>query len=1046
MNLNKKHTAWLSLALLLVLSVMIFSGCTDKNAGPTEIFIQNSQTPRTTYVQGQELDLSRGVLTVSGGDEQNSVPMTSEDITVTGYDKDTLGKQTLTVTYKGMTTTFDVTVIPRVVAENFETDYFIGDTFDNSKGRLRIARDDGSTFNVNMNSETVTLKSFNPAAEGTTTVTVEYKEGGAAYECTFSVTVHKPDEVTLTPPKQTAYASHETQLNLSGGYLTVKAAAPSTFSKFVNLTPEMISGYDPSLVTMENLYEPVTQVLTISYAGKTFEFSVEITYSFVYLVQNAAKELAGLDWTGETVPDHTLDQGVMAADALIAYLELSPADRAFITHDELMAVARPGTVYLNTLYNDLAQSFADAFVVTPEGYVNIVGNSYAAIEEAVTLLNDPDHDFNVVADILNEVRDEFSEEILYGTLPFSSAVTSHTEDSIKQISEIFRFMLEIYDVLKDVPDSWTVETLNTYGTEIETAVSKILLSQYTGMNYNFFYDIISSWRTGDDYFDIIYSYYYYVKANGQEEIMSTLWNKLPAPGLLNDWYTAYYNALNEVNILEQNGASNAFLYDTSGLMYYYAEAMEQAAAVKASGNRLYLDLFTLLDGDTALDIYVRRASYGYIFQMGEALGMESIESLWAVYIELLDVYLNQPADTYVSQHGAKFEAVYTALEGLTPTELPSFLSSLNFLYDTSRGDTLVLDCSLRGYNTLGVLLTTYYREVLPSNDLDAMFLDLLLAMENASLFGIKESAAKDLGDVLVKLDTAYGTLSASDKATFDQYFGAAYAKYKSIHTLMTAQNVTVPSGFADKFAELDSILNSFDQVYAYILSADRTDVERSRVTPLVFALYERAYRVYGEIAYGGNEDAVNALSTKTYTAEGVCYTLANRFIGARTLFVNLMISSGLDDGNGNAQMTWDIYTGAGIQDFMGDIAYLMLAEFEGKVYTGDDLVAIMETFRQLPTENKVSFYRMNVNLLYYAAIERACVAEMGDDAAGAVKALLDAEIAYIMYAYEGNAQALTDFNTNMEKLANDYAATVGSEAFKKLLGAAYDYYKAQYNA
>ena len=218
------------------------------------------------------------------------------------------------------------------------------------------------------------------------------------------------------------------------------------------------------------------------------------------------------------------------------------------------------------------------------------------------------------------------------------------------------------------------------------------------------------------------------------------------------------------------------------------------------------------------------------------------------------------------------------------------------------------------------------------------------------------------------------------------------------------------------------------------------------MTPLVFALYERAYRLYGEIAYSGNEDAVNALSTKTYTAEGVSYTLANRFIGARTLFVNLMISSGLDDGNGNAQMTWDIYANAGIQDFMGDIAYLMLAEFEGKVYTGDDLVAIMETFRQLPTENKVSFYRMSVNLLYYAAIERACVAEMGDDAAGAVKALLDAEIAYIMYAYEGNAQALTDFNTNMEKLANDYAATVGSEAFKKLLGAAYDYYKAQYNA
>ena len=225
----------LALILMLLLSLGIFTGCNSTaDSGSIEIFIQNSQMPRQTYVQGQDLDLSHGALTIAEKGEQRSLPLNNADITVTGYDKNTLGKQTLTITYNGATTTFEVTVIARSVAENFESNYFIGDKFDNSKGRLKIARDDGSTFNVNLNSEKVSLKTFNASAEGTTTVTVVYTDGAESYECSFDVTVHKADQVSLTPPKQTAYASHETTLNLAGGYLTVSAAAPSNFSKFVN--------------------------------------------------------------------------------------------------------------------------------------------------------------------------------------------------------------------------------------------------------------------------------------------------------------------------------------------------------------------------------------------------------------------------------------------------------------------------------------------------------------------------------------------------------------------------------------------------------------------------------------------------------------------------------------------------------------------------------------------------------------------------------------------------------------------------------------------
>ncbi|MBQ5374198.1 MAG: bacterial Ig-like domain-containing protein, partial [Bacteroidaceae bacterium] len=66
---------------------------------PTEIFIASSDLPRVKYVEGQELELKGGALTVVVGGSPERMPLDNEAISVTGYDKNTIGKQTLTVTY-----------------------------------------------------------------------------------------------------------------------------------------------------------------------------------------------------------------------------------------------------------------------------------------------------------------------------------------------------------------------------------------------------------------------------------------------------------------------------------------------------------------------------------------------------------------------------------------------------------------------------------------------------------------------------------------------------------------------------------------------------------------------------------------------------------------------------------------------------------------------------------------------------------------------------------------------------------------------------------
>jgi hypothetical protein len=104
------------------------------------------------------------------------------------------------------------------------------------------------------------------------------------------------------------------------------------------------------------------------------------------------------------------------------------------------------------------------------------------------------------------------------------------------------------------------------------------------------------------------------------------------------------------------------------------------------------------------------------------------------------------------------------------------------------------------------------------------------------------------------------------------------------------------------------------------------------------------------------------------------------------------------------------------------------------------------TVGALGISNKVSFYRMSVNLTYYGAIERAYVATLGEDTRETIKALLDAEIAYSLYAYEESADALAEFNAKMATLTEKYAALDDTAAFDKALGDVYSYYLALYQA
>ena len=1037
MNIAKNKLKLLFLLAVAMLCMALLTACEgDSSSGVSEIFVQKDNMPRQTYVLGQELNLNDGILTAVIDGKPGLIPMNNSDVQVSGYDKNKLGRQTVTITYKGKTTTIDITVVQRVVAEGFKTDYFVNDPFDNKVGKIRITKNDGTVIAVNMNSTEVMLKHFDSSKSGETTVTLIYT-GEEIYECEFKVNIHDVAKITLTTPKKTKYVSHETELELNGGYLTVEAANVPGLSQFVYLTADMVTGYDPSVVTYENRDQVVTQTLTVTYSGLTANFDVQIAYSDVHLVQYMATQLSHLDWTAEELPTLLETEEDNAIAGIEAYLRLSPAAKEQITEEQRNAVLFPAVLALRMRYENELQSYADAFVIA-DGYLKIVGKTRAAIASASERLQDPEELLNVYADIQLQIGEEL------GETPFRDGVIgqmmmAHSQNTVDKLVDIFDVLLDVHDALANVPTDWTVEGLQEYEVSISNAVSKIMFSEYRGMDHAYLHHIISSWREKNDMAQIIYSYYYFVKERGKEEIKAKLWQNTPMPGELNNWYTNFMYAYNQEQFLIENADTNAFLYDTAGFMYYYFKAETSAEKIRQSDDELVKGIYELLEGDALMDRNLKNGSLGYLYHMGAGLDSPAVQDAWNKYVVLVDIYLNDPTATY-SKYEKEFQACFDMLVDMEAMELHMFLSSVNFLYEASRGGIRVLDCTTRNYSTLTGLLYNYYATVLPK-DMMSVYCNILLALENYSLRNMQESALGDFKALVVKIKTAYEGMSEEDRAIFDTYLGKAYSKCLSIYSRVKS-NKSVDLGDTEaKLEELLALLRRSDLVIAHI-TADTTPEEKSRILPVYFAIVERIDRVYQELLDSG-ADVRMELQTRTYNVEGYEITLDYYHIIVKRLFVQFMTSTVIQTDDGGKYPLWSMYHDADVRPLLAEMAGLLYASYSKQVYTGDDVYAMMAAFRALTPEEKKIFFIMGVNQSYYAGLETYFGSRV-TSGIDLIRALIYAEINYSVHTYTNTDESLAAFTSKVEEMIALYEALENKKAFDDCLGELYNHYLNKY--
>jgi hypothetical protein len=206
---------------------------------------------------------------VTGVYEDNStatLAITPAD--VSGYDANTTGEQTLTVTLQGKTATFTVTVNePAALLSSIaittpptKSTYIKGEALDLTGLVVTGIYEDNSTVTLAVTPADVSGYDANITGEQTLTVTLQGKTA------TFTVTVNELTGIAVTtPPAKTAYNKGEA-LDLTG--LVVTGGYSDGSTAILAVTPADVSGYDAN-ITGE-------QTLTVTLQDKTATFTVTV--------------------------------------------------------------------------------------------------------------------------------------------------------------------------------------------------------------------------------------------------------------------------------------------------------------------------------------------------------------------------------------------------------------------------------------------------------------------------------------------------------------------------------------------------------------------------------------------------------------------------------------------------------------------------------------------------------------------------------------------------------------------------------------------------
>lgn len=1051
----KKFARIALIMLLLATCIFAVTACNEK----AEISV--TELPQTVFVKGSNLDLSAGKLTVITKKKQEVIALNAAGVSVRGYDKDSVGDQTLTITYGDASTTLDIKVVERMVAENYVTEYVVGEAFNNA-GILKITKNDGETMSVFLRDEKVSFSGFDSSSAGTKTVSMIYRDDSNQFTGAFPITVYAAEQVRFTAPKKRAYNSHDTGYDLSGGYLTITANG-GNLSRNIPLNESMLPAFDTSMVT--EAQPSVEQDLNVEFLDWDFQYKINIKLTDVTRVKNNAAELSSLDWSGSAPSQVMAAQGDLAIKSLKLYNGLTSENAKLITTDELLTLARPAIVYGYAKWKERAELFDVLFEVS-NGSVTINCADYAATAQAfatVDAFEDDDILFDY-ADILTDIAEKFAQTALYGEVKIGGYMTDMCEsEDIKQAIEKIDLMLKMHDSLKDIPVEWQLsDLLETANAEkIEEAHDLVIqLSAIAGESIldRDIFNTVSGWRQNDknDYFEILYRYYFQMYLNDDEDIsrqgMKAIDDMIDVcmPGMLESYYLQYVKTMLDLFDLTYSEDMPATKMDTIGAVIDYRNLLKIRDLILASEDEMYITLFVEAYDMENLITTLQTAESGMFTLLGAAYGEPAFEAMWDKYIDVVTTL----GDSFDAS-AEKIEDMFATFIALTPEFQAQFISSLNpygsFELSPSDGtdrSTIFIE-----------MMIAYYGHVLPQNlliqnEANGIVLELFDAMQFyiVSNHSTDKEYAATVFDMFLesmgKVETMYGALSADDKTSFDAHAGFFYSSYLNIYKKYDAEGKFIEKTISEEWQQsITSLEDMFKSLYSVLMIA----VQDYTKYPLLISAYEFTVDLYNEMMETAPQEVKDILLyERSEVYSDISAPLETYLYQYREVYMSCL--SAYPVNSEYIIRIWDRYQSADIKGYFSALADFFAASLiEEESLTVDMVKSAISGFYALSDDSKSLFFAMDGfgQFMYFKGVKSFFAKEFAgkNDVLAAANALFDIEAGWLSTMSGEERFTENEFVEAWEDFEYRYTAFTAEEKeiFDAGLIDAYQYYKSIYD-
>lgn len=1072
----KKSLRILIVTLLLAIFAVSFVSC-----GKKKVELSVKEAPQSVFVLGEEIDLSAGVLEVNKKGNITTVKMDSEDVTVSGYDKNTLGTQTVTVSYMDKSVQFNVTVVERMQVTDFVADYLVGDTFDVSAGRVKITRNDGTNYTVMLKSDKVTVTGFDSATAGQKAVTVQYVSGNDTYTTNVNVNVHNVEKVVLTPPTKLTYNSHDAGVEVAGGILTL-SALDGKINKEIVVTADMIRDFDLSVVNKTNT--PLDHTVNVEYDGKLYPYTIRIAYTTISEFKDNAHIVAGLDWSGTEAPEISEEQGNTALAMMELYLDMSPAEQTLLTLEETLNMARTAIVYGFDLWANDILEFEGAFGVE-YGEFTLYADSREAIESAIVKLGDTNRPIYTLYDVIYGIVDTFTNEeegtgeLVYGDTYFADYPTIDPE-LFEELIGVFEYMLELDDVMDTVGADWR-DDITKYEKEINDVFNAIVDSDYYSYSYAHFIYCVSEWREANDAFDFLYDYFYSLGQEGVDPIIQLA--NLRLPQQLEPILAHLYEAMSLLEDMSNPLFTGAT--DSSQFFYSYVMATKLANELLMSGDEMLITLFYGIPINSMLGLdaselyyftdifdYLCSVEGGYYTLCGTLLGLPGFENLLDIYVDIL--YKSFETEGYVdtAEYIADVEQMFDHFMTLTPLQQYTLISTFNLLsgygippygFDTT-GD--FAEYTAVFFDIVNEVIFGMF-ETQEGKD---AYLNLMLAIEAYSHRYTVDEWLTDFTAFMNALSTNVKAIEGTaDAGVFDSKFKDLYEEYLAVLEMYAEEPDDGTGDDTDETLDLGEWEDEFTELYEAMMGVELANLFLQYEIPyytLFFSAYERVQALSDKILTEAPEniqfiykymelycpDDFNAMFDPEYVPQEQYFSFDYMLTYYRAYYVSYLLSTG-------GVNIFDYYAGYGMQDFFNksyDLIWSLMWTNEGEETQYDKAKCLdaLYAFSQLDVEAKTLFVvyieyigstDTEDSSVYYAAIDEFISSIYGDneDVYSLINMLINVEMSYITFwNLPDNAEEREYLVNALEELTTLYEnlSDADQDLFDADFGAIYTHY------